>query len=215
VNNDLIKRLLSSIFMLPISFFIIIKGGYFFISFLIICLIISLIEWKKMLINKVIKNFGIFFICLSFYSAYNLRFVDDSASLYNFLFILLICIFTDIGGFVFGKVLKGPKLSIISPNKTYAGVIGGFFFSVVFLYLILSFVSFFDNYNLIFNLKTIIHIIFLSLISQIGDLIISYFKRLSKIKDTGRLIPGHGGILDRIDGMIFVFPFALILNLYL
>ena len=152
---------------------------------------------------------------MSFYSAYNLRFVDYSASLYNFLFILLICIFTDIGGFVFGKVLKGPKLSIISPNKTYAGVIGGFFFSVVFLYLILSFVSFFDNYNLIFNLKTIIHIIFLSLISQIGDLIISYFKRLSKIKDTGRLIPGHGGILDRIDGMIFVFPFALILNLYL
>jgi phosphatidate cytidylyltransferase len=113
------------------------------------------------------------------------------------------------------SIFKGPKLSIISPNKTYAGVIGGFFFSVLFLYLILSFVSFFDNYNLVFNLKTIIYIIFLSLISQIGDLIISYFKRLSKIKDTGSLIPGHGGILDRIDGMIFVFPFALILNLYL
>ena len=215
MNKDLIKRILSSLLMLPILFFIIIKGGYFFIFFLIICLIISLIEWKNMQINSVVKNFGIFFICLSFYSAYILRFTDNSTSLYNFLFIILICIYTDIGGFVFGKILKGPKLTIISPNKTYAGAIGGFFFSVVFLYLTLSFVSFFDNYKVIFNIKNIIYIIFLSLISQIGDLIISYFKRISKIKDTGNLIPGHGGILDRIDGMIFVFPSALIINLYL
>lgn len=214
MENDLIKRIFSSLLMLPISFFIIVKGGDFFIYFLIICLVISLMEWTKMQINRVVKNFGILFICLSFYSAYSLRFINNSTNLYDFLFIILICIFTDLGGFVFGKLFRGPKLTTISPNKTYAGAIGGFFFSIVFLYLTLSLVSFFDNYKINFNINTIFYIIFLSLVSQIGDLIISYFKRLSKIKDTGNLIPGHGGILDRIDGMIFVFPFALILNLY-
>ena len=122
---------------------------------------------------------------------------------------------TDIGCYVFGKILRGPKINTISPNKTYAGMFGGFFSSIFFLYLIISFVDFFNNYSFIFNSKNISYILFLSLINQVGDFIISYFKRLSKIKDTGSLIPGHGGILDRIDGMIFVFPFAFFLQIFL
>jgi phosphatidate cytidylyltransferase len=117
------------------------------------------------------------------------------------------------GGYIFGNIFKGPKLTKISPNKTFAGAIGGFFSSIAFTFLILSYVSFFNKFNLIFDLKFISYILFISLVSQIGDLIVSYFKRLSKIKDTGKLIPGHGGILDRIDGMIFAFPAVYLLNL--
>ena len=123
--------------------------------------------------------------------------------------ILLVCISTDIGGYSFGKIFKGPKLTKISPNKTYAGVVGGFLSSLILIYLISIYFEFFYK----FDLKLISYILFISLISQIGDLIVSYFKRLSNTKDTGKLIPGHGGILDRIDGMIFVFPIIFIFEL--
>ena len=213
--NNFIKRLFSSIFLIPISFYIIIKGELLFIFFLTACLILSLIEWKKMITNKFIKIFGFFFIIFSFYSAYYLRSIDKTVNIYDFLIIIIICVLTDIGCYVFGKILRGPKINTISPNKTYAGMFGGFFSSIFFLYLIISFVDFFNNYSFIFNSKNISYILFLSLINQVGDFIISYFKRLSKIKDTGSLIPGHGGILDRIDGMIFVFPFAFFLQIFL
>ena len=124
--------------------------------------------------------------------------------------ITLICVFTDLGGYFFGKLFKGPKLTKFSPNKTYAGMIGGYISSVV-LILILS------NYNLIFkigvefNFEVIFFVLLISTISQIGDILISYFKRKSKIKDTGKIIPGHGGLLDRADGMIFAFPISYII----
>ena len=121
------------------------------------------------------------------------------------LFITIICISTDIGGYLFGKIFKGPKLTKISPKKTYAGVFGSFF-----LPLILGLVVYEYQYTDQIpdkGLYFLIIILFISLISQIGDLIISYFKRKAKIKDTGKILPGHGGLLDRIDGIIFVFPF--------
>ena len=129
-----------------------------------------------------------------------------------FIMILFICIFTDIGGYVFGTIFKGPKLTKISPKKTYAGVIGGYLFALIFIAI------FFNNLNYIseitnieissqkLTLKNFILTIAISSISQLGDIFISYFKRKSKIKNTGKIIPGHGGLLDRIDGMIFAFP---------
>ena len=115
------------------------------------------------------------------------------------------------GGYIFGKIFKGPKLlKEISPNKTFSGMIGGYILAVVII-------SIYFNYNYIlypgyvepnFNYQIFIEILLLSTVSQIGDIIISYFKRLSKVKDTGKIIPGHGGMLDRIDGMIFAFPVA-------
>ncbi len=150
----------------------------------------------------------------SFYSAYQLR---NITGFKYFLLIVLICIFTDIGGYIFGKSFKGPKLTKISPNKTYAGTFGGFLLAVVasliysnFINLApwshfpLKFLELNENYETTF----LIFVLIISLVSQIGDLIISYFKRLAKIKDTGKIIPGHGGLLDRIDGLIFAIPIS-------
>ena len=112
----------------------------------------------------------------------------------------------DVGGFIFGKLLKGPKLTKISPNKTYAGMLGGFLLPVISIYFLSK--STYLNYQFDINFEIIIFTIAVSLTSQLGDIIVSYFKRVSKIKDTGNIIPGHGGLLDRIDGMIFAFPFS-------
>tara|TARA_Y100000816_G_scaffold170136_1_gene122135 strand:- start:4195 stop:4629 length:435 start_codon:yes stop_codon:yes gene_type:complete len=127
-----------------------------------------------------------------------------------FIIILLICISTDLGGYFFGKIFKGPKLTKFSPKKTFSGVIGGYILSIVILNMYFN--STYNSFKeLEIDFKIFIFILLISTISQLGDIIISYFKRLSKIKDTGKIIPGHGGLLDRIDGMIFAFPFSYLI----
>ena len=122
------KRLLSSIILLPIVIFFIIKGSTFFVIFLCILFLVTSYEWFKMSKkNNLLKFSGIIFLLFSFYSTFIIREED----LNIFLFITIICIFTDIGGYMFGKIFKGPKLNSVSPNKTYAGVIGSFFLSLV------------------------------------------------------------------------------------
>jgi len=131
---------------------------------------------------------------------------------------MLICIGTDIGGYLFGKIFKGPKLlKKISPNKTFSGMIGSYvlpilLINIYFSYYYILYPGFIEPN---FNQQIFIEILLLSTVSQIGDIIISYFKRLSKVKDTGKIIPGHGGLLDRIDGMIFAFPVAYLIYLIL
>ena len=202
------KRLLTSIVLIPLSIFFIIKGSIFFIFFLSILLLVAIYEWlimsKK---NNLLKLLGIIFLLISFYTTFKFR---DNVNYIEFLFIISICIFTDIGGYTFGKILKGPKLTKISPKKTYAGVFGSF---------LLSFIAglvFYHSYDIVMipdeDLIIFVFIIFISLISQTGDLIISYFKRKAMFKDTGKIIPGHGGLLDRIDGMIFVFPLCYLIS---
>ena len=150
---------------------------------------------------------GIIFLIFSFYTIHK---IYDYNNNFNFIFILLVCISTDIGGYVFGKFFKGPKLISISPNKTYSGVIGGYLFSILSIIILFKFSFFFPSkINLLSN--TYILVILISTISQLGDILVSYFKRLSNVKDTGNLIPGHGGLLDRADGIIFAFPFAYII----
>jgi phosphatidate cytidylyltransferase len=156
------------------------------------------------------KIFGLFFIIISFYSIFKIRNNFDQ-DYFHILFIAIICVSTDTGGYIFGKLLKGPKLTKLSPNKTYAGVIGSFLLSIIIS--ILFFELILKMYNYRFTEETFIFVLVVSLVSQIGDIIISYFKRLSKIKDTGNIIPGHGGILDRIDGMIFAYPFSYLVFL--
>mgnify|MGYP001488749763 CR=1 FL=1 len=201
------KRLITSLILIPISMFFIIKGSIFFIFFLIILFFGTIYEWaimsKK---NDLLKFLGIIFLFFSFYTAFEL-----GKNYEDFLFIVIICIFTDIGGYIFGKIFKGPKLTKISPKKTYAGVFGGFLLSLtagfVFWHYFYSVQKLPDEDLIIFIL-----ILFISLISQIGDLIISYFKRKANIKDTGNILPGHGGLLDRIDGIVFVIPVIYLLG---
>ena len=204
------KRLLSSLILIPIAVFFIIQGSVFFIFFLSLFFLATSYEWLKMnKKNNFMKISGIIFLFFSFYAAFYLR---GQSGLNFFLFIIIVCIFTDIGGYVFGKTFKGPKLTKISPNKTYAGVIGSFLFSTIAGLVFIKFIEdiIFKNDN---QLIVILWILFISLISQIGDLIISYFKRKAKLKDTGKILPGHGGLLDRIDGLIFVVPSIYLLHL--
>ena len=119
-------------------------------------------------------------------------------------YFLFICIFSDIGGLLFGKLLKGPKLISISPKKTISGSIGSF--TLPFVFSTITFYSF----NINFFFKEILILTFLiSLASQIGDIFFSYLKRKAKLKDTGKILPGHGGILDRIDGLLLGIPVGL------
>jgi len=212
MNNEIFKRILSSLILIPLTFFFIIKGSYLFIFFLLICLIITIYEWHMMSKKKNYLIYGYFFILFSFYSIYLIRSNPDENSLFIFFLITVTCISTDIGGFIFGKVFKGPKLTLISPKKTYSGVFGGYFLSIIFSIYFVKFSYLLFNINNDFNTRMLFYTLFISTISQIGDIIISYFKRLSNIKDTGKLIPGHGGILDRIDGMIFAFPLFFFLK---
>ena len=211
MNQELFKRILSSIILIPIALFFIVKGTYFFNFFILICLFVSIYEWHNMSKKKEHKILGIIFLILSFYSAYYFRNEFYGNYLY-FIMIIFICVFTDIGGYIFGNFFKGPKLTKISPKKTYSGVIGGYLFSIIFMAL---FFNYADNISEITNIETtaqelslnnFILTIFISTVSQLGDIFVSYFKRKAKIKDTGKIIPGHGGLLDRIDGMIFAFP---------
>ena len=197
------KRLLSSFILIPIAIFFIIQGSIFFIFFLCILFLVTSYEWLQMSKkNNLLKFLGIIFLLFSFYTAFEIR---EYKNFEYFLFIMVVCIFTDIGGYLFGKIFKGPKLTKISPNKTYAGVLGSFVLSLIAGLIYINYFSKKEvtdtDHLFIFSI-----ILFISLISQIGDLIISFFKRKAKLKDTGKIIPGHGGLLDRIDGLIFVFP---------
>jgi len=207
MNQEIIKRILSSIIIIAIALFFIMKGSIFFIFFLSICFFITSFEWYKMTKNNNYFLFGLILLIISFFSAFLFR----NASQIDFLLVILICASTDIGGFLFGKIFKGPKLTKISPNKTYSGMIGSFFLSII------SALIYTNYYDLIYwtdNLL-LIAVILISFISQVGDLTFSYFKRKSKIKNTGKIIPGHGGLLDRIDGMLFAIPFSYILFKFL
>ena len=198
------KRLLSSFILIPIAIFFIIQGSIFFIFFLSILFLVTSYEWFQMSKrNNLLKLLGIIFLLFSFYTAFEIR---EYKNFKYFLFIVVVCIFTDIGGYIFGKIFNGPKLTKISPNKTYAGVFGSFLLSLIAGLIYINY--FFAKKEVIDvdHLLIFLIILFISFISQIGDLVISYFKRKAKLKDTGKILPGHGGLLDRIDGLIFVFP---------
>ena len=221
MSLELRNRIITSIALFLFIYISVFINSYITIIFLII---ISFISWLEFTIltnkvyrkkNEIIANL---ILILSFFYAtifagvtYYFIYIDNI----YFVYILLICAFSDIGGYVFGKIFKGKKLTDISPNKTISGSLGSllfslvpyFLFKVVFIYSEIEFFSFVSN-----SLSNILICIYLSLICQMGDLFISYFKRLADVKDTGKILPGHGGLLDRIDGIIFAIPALAILG---
>ena len=197
--NNLQKRILTSLFILPLSFFFVVKGGYFLIFFLIFVLFAGLHELFSVFGKKKNILFLGSVLILSLFSIYYLR-NDHYYSQILLYWVIILCIFSDIGGYVFGKIFKWKKLTKISPKKTISGVFGSFFFSLIGLIIFSE--IFYPGWNV--SIKYFLLTIFFSMVAQAGDLTISYFKRLEKIKDTGKIFPGHGGIFDRIDGLMFV-----------
>tara|TARA_B100000900_G_scaffold377436_1_gene360877 strand:+ start:50 stop:700 length:651 start_codon:yes stop_codon:yes gene_type:complete len=210
IKNELSKRIYSSLILIPIVLYVIIKGSILFNFFISICFIITAYEWLQMSKQNIQKIFGLSFLIISFYTIFLIR-NDFDQDYFHILLIAIICISTDTGGYIFGKLLKGPRLTKLSPNKTYSGVIGSFLLATIITILFFELTLIIFNFR--FELETFIFVLAVSSVSQIGDIIISYFKRISKIKDTGNIIPGHGGILDRIDGMIFAYPFSYLIFL--
>ena len=229
MSQNFIRRAFTSIILLFLLFLVTFSNKYIFIFTIIILGVIICIEanniFQKLLKNQLLKkkifnkklnkNFlilNLITFCYIFFVFCNLAYeIHNSKGALFFLYLISICFFTDIGGYLFGKTIGGKKLSKISPNKTISGMIGSFMFSMIPLIL-------FQNLgylDLRFNLNNIIFCLLISLISQLGDLLISYFKRKAKVKDTGKLLPGHGGVLDRLDGIIFAIPFSYFLLIFI
>ena len=212
MNKELTKRFITSLFLISL---LALTFLYFYIL-IITLIIISVISWIEFnaLISKIFSNdtFGSKLLRLSIKSISLLylttfsfmifyKITQDTYNL-NALYLFSICICSDIGGLIFGKIFKGKKLTKISPNKTISGSIGSFILSLILVPIFYYFLP--EKSNNLFELTLLAIVVSFS--CQLGDLFISYLKRKAKVKNTGDLLPGHGGLLDRIDGMLFAIP---------
>ena len=208
-KNNLKKRIFTSL-VLIFFIFLIFNSLYLMTSSLLILGILSILEFfnlSKKIFNKKIYLFLsnlLFIICISIFSFFFFLLYNFQQSKFILAVLLIGCVASDIGGYMLGKILKGPKLTKISPNKTFSGAIGSFIFSCTL------FSSLIYYETKVFNFKIVIIGLMISLFCQIGDLFFSYLKRKADIKDTGNLLPGHGGLLDRLDGIFFGIPLGFV-----
>ena len=218
IAKNLLKRIITSLVLISIllSMFI---SSMMMILVVIIISALSFYEFNK-LFAKILDN--IFFKILSsslillylfsfvfiIFWVESVRVIDPNYKLFIF-YSIIVSIASDIGGYIIGNIFKGKKLTKISPNKTFSGAIGALFFSILIMMIFYDDLKFI-NINLLFLVTILI-----SIISQLGDLFISYLKRRAKMKDTGNILPGHGGILDRVDGILFATPAGLFLLDYI
>jgi phosphatidate cytidylyltransferase len=211
-SKNLSKRIITSIpliFLLTLSF-------YYFYILIITLIFVTLISWIEFngLISKIFKIYLnivfinllslIYLLIFSFFVTYGI--LQDNFKL-NMIYLFLTCIFSDVGGMIFGKIFKGKKLTKISPNKTVSGSIGSFLMSL--LLVPLFYFLFNEKFLNLFDL--ILISVFTSFFCQLGDLFISFLKRKAKVKDTGNILPGHGGLLDRLDGMLLAIPIGVMI----
>ncbi len=213
MNLKLKKRITTSVILFLLTIFCIFINPYVFIIAIIIVSYLSWYETNHLInsINKSVTNWQhVVFNLTTLFYAFGI-FTVSAIGLYFllgpvfFLYALSVCICSDIGGYIIGKNIGGKKLTKISPNKTISGSLGSFCFSMLPL-LVFSNLDKFE-YSL-YSIDNFLFCLKVSLVCQLGDLFVSYFKRKAKVKDTGRILPGHGGILDRIDGIIFAVPFV-------
>jgi len=208
MNKNFFLRLLSSLLLGPLVIFTVYLENFFFYLLLLIIIALTIYETSKLEI-KIIKIF-IFFL-LIFFILSALQIYNLNNGKYLIIFIILLTWLSDIGGYVFGKFIGGKKIKIISPNKTYAGFLGSFIF--------VQFFGFYVKYlNISLINETVLNFYFLlicTLMVILGDLLFSYFKRKCDIKDFSNSLPGHGGLLDRIDGLILLTIFVYIAKLWI
>jgi len=214
ISQNLKKRIFTSIFLISILV-LIFSINFLFVYSLIVLGVLSLLEFlditKKIIKKKITLYFLnlIFSIYLSLFCIAFLFFYSNFHLKIIIFLILICCIASDIGGYVFGNLFKGPKLTKISPNKTITGAIGSLFLSCLILLFLFKILSLNLNFNiLVIGIAT-------SVGSQVGDLFFSYLKRKAKLKDTGSLLPGHGGILDRLDSILLGVPVGILTLNYL
>ena len=218
MTKEFKQRLLTSV-VLIILLILMLNYSVVLISSLLLIFVVSWLEFNYILeiiyiknMNLILKNllkFLTFIYLLFFMKVIVDEFIQNQPNIsWNLIYIISICILSDIGGYLFGKFFKGKKLTKISPNKTYSGMIGSFLLSIIFC-IIYSYLISFEDFKTIFIITLLI-----SFICQMGDLFISFLKRKAKIKDTGNILPGHGGVLDRIDGILFALPSGIILINY-
>lgn len=199
LKSNFLQRIITSIILAPIIIYSIFLNNYYFISLLFFLFILSCYE--IFLLKKIkLKLILLFFIITFIYSCYEIR--NSSNGLNILLFCLFISWFSDVGGYLFGKFFGGKKINFISPNKTYVGFLGSYILNLVF-FLVLKF------YNML-NISLYFSFIFTTLVI-IGDFFFSYLKRKFNLKDYSNIIPGHGGIFDRIDGLIFL---VIVINIF-
>ena len=220
MSRELKKRIITSIILFITAILCTLISKLIFLVSILVIAYLCFIEWcninYKYFLGRfwtyfLVRVLGLFYLIFAFIlGAFFLR-GDNLVSIIFFITVLCICICSDIGGYVFGKTFRGKKLTKISPKKTVSGSVGSFIFSILPIFLI-NFQNYIDI-DFDFSLKNILFCLILSAVCQLGDLFISYFKRLNKIKNTGRILPGHGGLLDRIDGIIFAIPVASVLKL--
>lgn len=213
--NNLILRTITSFFLLFLIYVSLINIQLLFILLLVLNFIV-IDEFKKLFNAIFLKNNFFYFISLLsilfyivFFTLILLNYLSQSFLVNKFTvyFLLSIIIATDVGGYIFGKFFGGKKLTKVSPNKTYSGALGSLILSLIAAFLFFTFQKKF----LFIDLNFIFVVLVISLTSQFGDILISFLKRRAKIKDTGSILPGHGGILDRIDGLLFALPLGILI----
>ena len=214
MSTELRKRIITSIVFFIIAILLILINKIIFAIGIFVIITISFLEWNKINYKYFskkkkkdkfiyIKIVGVVYLFIFFISSMNIRM--EYGKIF-FIFILCICVCSDIGGYVFGKTFGGKKLIKISPNKTISGSLGSFCFSIFPLLLFYNF----DPSKYLYSTNNFLLCLEISLVCQLGDLFVSYIKRKAKVKDTGRILPGHGGVLDRVDGIIIAIPFVFI-----
>tara|TARA_B110000495_G_C22867732_1_gene505942 strand:+ start:270 stop:926 length:657 start_codon:yes stop_codon:yes gene_type:complete len=211
--NETLKRIFTSVILLPILFYATVYSGVYLISLLILVYTLCAYEIIKNSRNILFNLCANTLLISAFYSFFDLRGNTDY-SLTILFWILLSTFLSDIGGYTFGKIFKGKKLTKISPNKTYSGSIGSIILSCLSLPL-LNLLQFYFSSELLINFLKfdfLILTISISFVCQSGDLIVSIWKRKIKIKNISNILPGHGGMLDRLDGLIFVLIFCFMLK---
>ena len=209
ISTNFKKRFFTSIFLFFLLF-LIFYFKFILIFTLLVLGVISVLEFFS-ISKKIFKSSNFAFFSNSLFTIYIFLFCTfffylcSSIQMKIILFVILLgCIFSDIGGYTFGKIFKGRKLTKISPNKTISGALGSIFFCCSTIFFLIYHIT--DKFN--FNL--ILIGIIISISCQLGDIFFSLLKRKSKKKDTGKFLPGHGGILDRIDGILIALPIGFI-----